>query len=139
MRAAWRQGWRPLLAVWAVVAALALVAAACGGGSAGAGGGSNTAQVSLQEYKIVINGTALTKGSSMQMKPGQVTFKVTNDGTMAHDFAIQGPGVDQSNPQALQPKQSTSVTVTLQKGTYQVWCTQPGHKDLGMYGQIEVQ
>ncbi|MDI3298409.1 MAG: plastocyanin/azurin family copper-binding protein [Bacillota bacterium] len=138
MDAAWRRSWRPLLAAWAVLAAVALVAAACGGGgSAGAGG--NTVQVSLQEYKIVVGGTTLTKGNSMQMKPGQVTFKVTNDGSMQHDFAIQGPGVDETNPQALQPRQSTSVTVTLQKGTYQVWCTQPGHKDLGMYGQIDVQ
>ncbi|MDI3316250.1 MAG: plastocyanin/azurin family copper-binding protein [Bacillota bacterium] len=137
--AAWRRGGRSLLAAVLVLVAVALVASACGGGgSAGAGGGT-TAQVSLKEYSITIDGTTLSKGGSMQMKPGKVTFNVTNDGTMVHDFAITGPGVDESQPKGLQPKQSTTVSVTLQKGSYQVWCTQPGHKDLGMYGVIQVQ
>jgi len=34
--------------------------------------------------------------------------------------------------------QSGSLTVTLQKGTYQLWCGVPGHKDKGMAASITV-
>jgi len=34
--------------------------------------------------------------------------------------------------------QSGSLTVTLQKGTYQLWCGVPGHKDKGMVTTITV-
>jgi uncharacterized cupredoxin-like copper-binding protein len=139
MRAS-RRSWRSLLLAAAVLAALLVTATACGGGGGTApntgSSGAATVPVSLTEYAITINGTSLSKGSSMNMKAGKVTFQVTNNGAMVHDFAIQGPGVDVSHPQALQPHQSTTVTVTLQSGSYNVWCTQPGHKDLGMYGVI---
>ena len=67
----------------AVVVAVVVAAAACGGG--GSGNKSNapvasTVKVTLKEWSV--------EASAQQVKPGSVTFDVTNAGTMPHDFVV---------------------------------------------------
>ena len=38
----------------------------------------------------------------------------------------------------VQPGESGQLTVTPQKGTYELWCSVPGHKELGMDLKIQV-
>ena len=51
------------------------------------------------------------------MHAGTITFLVRNDGTMPHDFAIQGNGVDQKTVM-IKPGQTASLTVDLKPGIY---------------------
>ncbi len=67
----------------AVVFATAIGVVACGGG--GSNNKSNapvasTVTVSLKEWSV--------EASVQQVKPGTVTFSVTNAGTMPHDFVV---------------------------------------------------
>ena len=76
---------------------------------------------------------------TMTFTPGEHTFKITNKGTITHALEIDGPGVSDRKSEALSPGASTSMTVTLQKGTYEVYCPVDGHKARGMQTKITVQ
>ncbi len=84
------------------------------------------------EYKIVL--------SSATLKPGSYTFVAINKGSIPHSLAINGPGV--SNKQiagTIAPGASGTLTVILQKGSYDVYCPVSGHKALGMDTKVTVQ
>ncbi|MBI5666984.1 MAG: cupredoxin domain-containing protein [Chloroflexi bacterium] len=72
-----------------------------------------------------------------QAEAGTVTFVVDNHGTMPHDFAFKGSGVEQKTP-IIQPGETARLTVELQPGTYTYLCTIPGHEQLGMKGTFTV-
>jgi uncharacterized cupredoxin-like copper-binding protein len=57
---------------------------------------------------------------------------------MQHDFAIQANGIEQKSAM-LNSGQSTTLSVTLEPGTYTYRCTVPGHEILGMKGTFTVQ
>jgi uncharacterized cupredoxin-like copper-binding protein len=72
--------------------------------------------------------------STKTVKHGTVTFKVTNGGSIAHDFSI-----DHKTTKLLSPKQSATLTVTFAKaGSYPYECTVPGHAAAGMKGVLKV-
>jgi len=67
------------------------------------------------------------------------TVKVTlaNTGTQRHDFTLQGYNIETS---VLNPGQSDSIVFKADTtGTFTYYCSVPGHKDLGMQGQLIVQ
>ena len=69
---------------------------------------------------------------------GTYTFSVKNDGSFPHNLVIEGPGVDKQRSATVTGGNSTSVTVALQAGTYELSCGVPGHKDKGMDMKITV-
>jgi len=118
--------------------AASLLLAACGGGGEGGGGGTSSGggggkiTIEMSEYKY--------NPSTITVSPGaSVTVTLKNVGTLQHDFHC-----DQINPQTsplVDPGKSTDFTFTApsQAGTYDFWCTVPGHKELGMVGKLEVK
>src|SRR5262245_48532771 len=92
----------------AVAVSLALAAAARGSrnsdtssttaatsASSGSSGGGQTVSLKETEFKFT--------PPSATVKPGQVTFDVSNDGSIPHSFTIQGPNGAQSLSSDLQP------------------------------------
>jgi len=79
--------------------------------------------VSETEFKIALPKTTLAAGS--------YTFEVKNDGKIEHDLVIQGNGVDEKTP-TIAPGKSATLNVDLKPGTYDVYCSVPGHKQAGM-------
>ena len=84
-----------------------------------------------KEYSITL--------STMTFTPGVYTFDVQNAGTMVHNLTIAGPGVTPQTSPDVKAGGSTQLTVTLEKGTYELWCSIPGHKQMGMDLKIEVK
>jgi len=132
-----------LIRLAAALSALSLVLAACGGGSSGgtstpapaggssSGGGSATpVDVTLADFSIdVAGGTTLHSGT--------YTFTVSNTGQTGHNLTIEGPGVDdQATPTFTSGTQQ--LTVTLGNGTYEFFCSVPGHKQAGMDVDVTV-
>jgi plastocyanin len=74
------------------------------------------------------------KLSKSTVSPGTVTFTIKNSGTLAHDFKIAG-----KRTKLLKRSTSTTLTVTLKKGTYTYLCTVPGHSAGGMKGTLIVR
>src|SRR2546426_7521804 len=58
-----------------------------------------------------------------------------NEGTIEHNFVIEGTSVDL---EAIPPGSTKEVTVDLKPGTYNVLCTIAGHSEAGMKTTITV-
>jgi uncharacterized cupredoxin-like copper-binding protein len=80
-------------------------------------------QVSETEFKIKLPETALAAGS--------YAFDVKNDGQAPHDLVVKGAGVDERT-KTLNAGESATLTVDLKPGTYELYCSLPGHKQAGM-------
>ena len=126
--------------ILALVAAVTLAASACGssssGGSSattgteaaggGGGGGSGTPiDVTLKDYSIDVASTG-------SLAPGTYTFHVTNNGPSSHNLTVDGPGVSDKATSTFAAGGSEDLTVTLKSGSYDLFCSVPGHKQLGM-------
>jgi uncharacterized cupredoxin-like copper-binding protein len=79
--------------------------------------------VSETEFKITLPKTTIAAGS--------YSFEVKNDGKIDHDLVVQGNGVDEKTP-TIAPGKSATLKVDLKPGTYDVYCSIPGHKQAGM-------
>jgi uncharacterized cupredoxin-like copper-binding protein len=84
---------------------------------------SKVVQVSEVEFKIKLPQTSVPAGAH--------TFEVHNDGKVPHDLVVKGGGVNKGTP-TIDPGQSKSLKVDLKPGKYDVYCSIPGHKQLGM-------
>jgi uncharacterized cupredoxin-like copper-binding protein len=74
------------------------------------------------------------KLSKLKAPKGIVTFKVTNGGTIPHDFKIAG-----RKTRLLQPGRSESLRVVFTKaGKFPFLCTVTGHAAAGMKGIFTV-
>jgi plastocyanin len=99
--------------------------------TAAAGGGAGaTVNATETEFKIALDATTF--------KPGETTFAITNSGSFKHNITIEGPGVDETKSDTIEPGKTGSVKVTLAAGEYEVYCSIPTHKDKGMDLKITV-
>jgi uncharacterized cupredoxin-like copper-binding protein len=74
---------------------------------------------------------------SLTAKAGKVNFTFANASVVPHDLAI-GQGSNQVGATPVFAGGSKTLTVTLAKGTYQFYCTVPGHRQSGMEGTLTV-
>jgi uncharacterized cupredoxin-like copper-binding protein len=89
---------------------------------------AQSVDVSETEFKIAL---------ASSPHAGKVTFNVKNDGKLPHDFVVEGNGVKEKTP-LLNPGQSKTLEVDLKPGTYDVYCSVPGHKQAGMDVKLTV-
>jgi uncharacterized cupredoxin-like copper-binding protein len=68
---------------------------------------------------------------------GRVSFDVQNDGKIPHDLVVEGNGIDEKTP-LLDAGQSKTLSVDLKPGTYDLYCSVPGHKEAGMDVKLTV-
>lgn len=126
--------------------ALALVTAGCGAQSAGGAGGA------------VAGGPVTVRASEFKFEPPtirvvankSVRLMLANAGQLEHDVVIEGlaaKDVRASDTQnagklaarAQAGKQAWVEFTPTAKGTYDIICTIPGHKDAGMRGRLIVE
>lgn len=86
-------------------------------------------KVSEAEWKIKLPKTTL--------KAGLYTFDVSNDGKVPHNLTVHGPGGSKATPN-IAPGKSATLAVALKAGTYDFFCSVPGHKQLGMNINVKV-
>jgi uncharacterized cupredoxin-like copper-binding protein len=75
------------------------------------------------EFKIALDSSSISAG--------RVTFDVKNDGKIPHDLVVKGNGIEAKTP-LLDAGESKPLTVDLNPGTYDLYCSVPGHKQAGM-------
>ena len=75
---------------------------------------------------------------STTVAPGTYTFNLTNKGHVGHDLVFNGPGVDNEKTLVIDPGKTAKLTVDLKTGTYDVYCSVPGHKQAGMDVKVKV-
>jgi uncharacterized cupredoxin-like copper-binding protein len=122
---------------------LVLGPAACGSDSttsAGSATSSPAADSSASAGASDTAGTTVTAEegdffitlSSDTLSAGTYTFTVQNTGKAGHSLKIAGPGGVDMTSDTVQGGESTTMTVTLQAGEYQVWCPVGNHRTTGM-------
>jgi uncharacterized cupredoxin-like copper-binding protein len=144
---------RPIfVAALPAAAVTALAIAGCGGSSGSAS--TTTAKPTLVAMRM----PAARRGEILRLsaapngqlrfttsrltapRPGRVTLIMNNPKStgMKHGIAVEGHGVDKDGPIVAAGKSST-LTVTLKKGTYAYYCPVPGHRQAGMRGTLTVK
>jgi uncharacterized cupredoxin-like copper-binding protein len=114
---------RPPLVVAALAAfGAALVITACAPAA-------QEVEVGLTEFEIDMPAS---------IAAGDVTFNISNMGTFPHNFEIEGEGVEEVLPEDLAPGESGTLEVTLEPGTYTIYCPVEGHRGEGMETELEV-
>jgi len=72
-------------------------------------------------------------------KPGLVEIRSPNPSGTPHDIAVEGPGLPETNGKVVTNGGVSTIKVTLKPGTYQFFCTVPGHREGGMEGTLTVR
>ena len=90
-------------------------------------GTSTIVDVSLSEFKI--------EPANILVPPGPVTLRVTNNGTMAHNFAITDLDLRTA---MLNPGDSETLEFDAVEGNYDTLCEVAGHAASGMVGLLNV-
>jgi uncharacterized cupredoxin-like copper-binding protein len=85
--------------------------------------------VTETEFKIALPKTTVAAGS--------YSFEVANDGKIEHDLVVEGDGVDEKT-QTIEAGKTATLKVDLKSGTYDVYCSIPGHKQAGMDVKLTV-
>jgi uncharacterized cupredoxin-like copper-binding protein len=108
-----------LAAVFAVAAATVFAVVAY------ASAKTTSVSVTAKEFSFKLSRKSATHG--------KVSFKVTNKGTLKHDFKLAG-----KKTKLLGHNKSATLVVTLKKGKkYTYICTVPGHAAAGMKGSFK--
>jgi uncharacterized cupredoxin-like copper-binding protein len=114
----------------AVLALLFLSGAtiACGGSSQPAG----STKVTLSDFKFT--------PSDASVKSGKVVFYLVNTGTTGHNMVITDSSKKQlGKSELVQAGNSSVFTIdNLPAGSYTIFCDQPGHREAGMEGTLQV-
>lgn len=70
---------------------------------------------------------------------GEVTFAFTNESPVPHDFVIREPGGDDIGGTEVITASEEELTVTLEAGDYEFYCSVPGHEQAGMVGALTAE
>ena len=120
-----------LTSVW-VFGAEAKGAEHAAAGAQGAASSPHTMAVQEKEFSIVLP-------AQKTLAAGSYTFEVKNVGKIPHDFAVAGGKLAApAKTPTIAPGQSAKLTVTLAQGTYQLYCTIPGHRGAGMLAKLTI-
>jgi len=114
------------------VAALALAVIVALGGVAAATASSAT----LSGKALVVSATnARFSATTLTADRGTVTVDFTNNDLFWHTFTVPALGIDIRIP----VKGHSQVSVNAQPGSYEFFCSIPGHKSIGMRGTLIVK
>lgn len=86
-------------------------------------------EIALLEYEM--------KPNKIRVKPGAVTFALRNEGRFAHNFHLEGPGVE-AHAEKFSPGRTVHIKVTLPEGEYKISCPLSNHDQRGMHGTLVV-
>ena len=125
-----------------LVAALA----GCGGGDDDGGGaeatqaettaGSGAASQTLQ-LAADPSGALRVTTDSLQANAGEVEIVMENPAEVPHNVALRGNGVDEKG-EIVEKGGTSQVSATVEPGTYEFYCSVPGHEAAGMRGELTV-
>ena len=145
---------RARLTVASVVALAVVFGLSFGQGAVFAQASEGTIHVSLKEFSV----SADPQGIGVAGPSRDVTFNVSNDGTMPHQFVViktdgsvdqlpltaDGQQVDESAANIIgriapiEPGTTSTLTLALTPGTYALICNLSGHYTSGMVAEFDV-
>jgi uncharacterized cupredoxin-like copper-binding protein len=121
-------------------AVIAVIAGACGGGGSSGGGSSGGGSASggqVVEIDVADSGFAYAE-TTATATAGHVVIKSMNPQGTGHDISLKGNGVDEHGDVVQDGGVSTIDIPDLKAGTYEFYCSVPGHEAAGMKGTLTV-
>lgn len=76
--------------------------------------------------------------AALAAKAGHVTITMTNPSPVPHNVSLRGSGVDEHG-QTVQGDAKSIVQADVQPGSYEFYCSVPGHEQAGMKGTLTVK
>jgi plastocyanin len=73
----------------------------------------------------------------LEAPAGEITLVMENPSSLEHNIAVKGDGIDEKGP-VVGEGETSEVTVTLEPGEYEFYCSVPGHEAGGMEGTLTV-
>jgi uncharacterized cupredoxin-like copper-binding protein len=116
-----------------------LVLAACSGG---AGAASKPADTGTGPQDVSIRGldTLKYEPTTLTVRSGRpVHLTLNNPGALIHDWVIDNLDGNKVAVEAAPSKTATLDFTPSKAGSYEFYCSQPGHKEAGMKGTLVVQ
>jgi uncharacterized cupredoxin-like copper-binding protein len=114
---------------------VSLLAVACAGPSAAAPS-SDTSAASTQTVRVKAADTLKFEPAMITVKSGTpVRLTVENTGALEHDWVVDGLVQVHSKPNSTASGEFTPTV----PGTYEFYCSVPGHREAGMKGTLNVQ
>jgi plastocyanin len=108
--------------------------AAAPAGQARAGGGKPTS------LALAADPTGATKfdKAALSATAGKVTITMTNPSPVPHNVSLKGGGANEMG-KTVQGNGKSTVTADLKAGSYEFYCSVPGHEQSGMKGTLTVK
>lgn len=108
--------------------------------TAGAPTNSNTVQFigGPTAGRVAVSGSEFRVTMPTSLSAGTYTFEFTNTGMTSHDLVISRASGEVARSPVIAGGATTEVTATLEPGTYEFWCSVPGHRMLGMTTTVTV-
>lgn len=75
--------------------------------------------------------------TEMTAPAGEITLRSVNGQAVPHNIVIDAP--DPVEGEVVQDGGISEITVTLEAGTYEYYCSVPGHREAGMVGTLTVE
>ncbi len=94
--------------------------------------GATTLKISADKAALKFDKTFL------KAPAGKVTIVMANPAVLPHNVAIKGPGIMRMLGKVVLKGGTSTVSMTLKKGTYTFFCSVPGHEAGGMKGTLKV-
>jgi uncharacterized cupredoxin-like copper-binding protein len=107
-------------------------------GTGTAGGAAGTAKANAQNVVDIPtdpSGQLAYKFKNATAKAGKVTVQSKNDASVPHDIALKGG----ASGSVVSGGGVSKFTASLKPGSYQFYCTVPGHEQAGMKGTLTVR
>ena len=117
---------------------LPMVLAAASGGAVSSASAASThpAVASVVHLTAVASGLKYNE-KVVSAKAGKIKLNFTNASSLQHNVRLEQGETEFGGTKTI-GHGSTSVLVTLKKGTYHFYCSVPGHEDAGMTGTLNV-
>lgn len=96
--------------------------------------GTTEAAGDIQEVTVTAH-DIYYEPTEVKIKAGKVKFTLPNQGAAVHDFTIDDLGIHVT----MAPGTTETLDADIPAGTYQFYCSIPGHKDAGMVGTLVVE
>lgn len=105
------------------------------GGAAGPSGTAKADAKNVVSIPADPGGQLAYQAKSATAKAGKVTLQSKNDASVPHNIAIKG------GPEGpvVQGGKVSDVSTNLKAGTYEFYCSVPGHEQAGMKGSLKVE
>lgn len=119
---------------------ISTLAAACAGPSAAAPSSGKTAASGAQAVEVKATDMMKFEPATITVKSGTpVRLTITNDGALEHNWVVDNLDGGKAQVDAKPKASATGEFTPTASGTYEFYCSVPGHREAGMKGTLVIQ